>query len=206
MERRVAQAQHAALTDPEQVDGIDLVPSADRPDVLVDVVVDVVVDRGEPVGPGRVSPIRGVDVEPGAEEPAHKGPVLLQVDDGVTPDERIEDEDRDTDGGTGRRRIMIERRLVDSQHLLLRRRRDLDVRVANAAESTDGADELVLSFDEFVEGLSGIKPDGEHHCHLLSRGHQPVVAWGRAAAAPARRRGTRLRHLPSRSRVRAGAP
>ena len=70
VQRRVAQAQRAALTDAEQVDLVDTVFPADVLDAVIEIPVHVVVDLEPAVRTIGIAPVDQVDVETGAEQAA----------------------------------------------------------------------------------------------------------------------------------------
>ena len=142
MEGGVAGGEHPALADAEQADLVEAVALADELDAFAEVAVDVVVERQPAIGTGRVAPVHDVEIDPEVEQVADERAVLLQVRHGVAADQPVGDQDGGLDLLLRQGPIAVEGDFVLPPDLVLGRRGDLDVLVADLLEQLGAARDL----------------------------------------------------------------
>ena len=202
VQRRIAQREHAALADAEQVDRRHAVRAADVLDAVVEVAVDVVLERQPAVAARRAAPVDRVEVHALREQVAQQRAVFLQVGHRVAADQAVGDQHRHARPSCLRGRLVaVQRRLVLAEHLLLVGGGDLHVLVLDALQQLLAAGQLEVQVVELGDRLRGRRTCGSWaSCELLRCG-----ALGGAGCGARARPGCRCAIGRRRRWRRAGA-
>ena len=171
--------------------------SPDRRDAVRQISVDVIVEREPAVGARRVAPIHDVKIDAEIEEIADERAVLLQVGHRVAADQPIDDQHRRRDLLLGERPVVMQRDLVLTPDLILRRRGDRHVLVAQLGKQRRAARDLFAQGRGLRDRLLGLDMNGRaaaRHDDVLRFGSYWPHEWstGLAGCLGALRRGLLL--------------
>lgn len=137
------------------------------------IVVDIVVERQPAVDARRFAPVHDIQIYTFGEQVADERAVLLQVGHRVTPDQTVDDEHRYVYRVGCDSFVVVERRLVDSEHFGLRRSADLHVAVLDRRQKLATAHEAAGQLGELLHGLHGVEHQAWHgisHLRLAAGG------------------------------------
>ena len=99
MQRRKAQAEYPALTDPEHIQSIQPVRPQDLLDASREIIIDVIGQRGEPVRAVGIAPVDEIHVQAFGQQAADQRTILLQIHHVRPVDQRIDDQQRRAPAG-----------------------------------------------------------------------------------------------------------
>ena len=166
MQRAVAEAEHAALADAEDVDLVDAVTLANDVDAAIDVTVDVIVQGQVLVGAVRVTPVDQVDVLAGIEQALDRGAVFLDVGHVGPVDQGVDDQRRDLvlhHAGGGLVAVKLE--LVFAIDFLARRHAGGDL--LGVEQVLDALAQVLVELNQFFDHAIGTERNVAHRIRLL---------------------------------------
>ena len=94
IQRREAQTQYAALTNPEHIESIQAMRLQYMLHAAGDMIVDVVGQRREPVGSIGITPVDEINVQAFGQKAPNQRTILLQIHHVRSVDERVHNQQR----------------------------------------------------------------------------------------------------------------
>ena len=147
--------------------------SPDRRDAVRQIAVDVVVEREPAVGARWIAPIHDVKIDAELEKIADQRAVFLQVGHRVAADQPVDDQHRRRDLLLGKRPVVMQRDLVLTPDLILRRRGNRDVLVAQLGKQRRAARDLFAEGRGLRDRLLGLDMNGR-----TAARHDDVLRFG----------------------------